>query len=360
MSVSGQAAATRVTSTAERLVELRARLDRLERGDPTTPHDVQQARARAASQERAVSVAQQRLMVMHRSAFDRHLEHVERLGSPERIESATQGQAARQQCHDALGRYRALAGEGDAELDLLKATLTAQFLWSGSLAAEDLDRRRGWCEDVVGMSAAREFAGWVHAVCVVAASVLPSVRGVSAVVATGGGAEVTAASDEWASQAQEVELIVGEGPSATARDRNRMVFVEDLGERDDWHGYASAIAGHGVRGVCAVPVRVHGVRAGSLTFYGSSTLEPALLSGDAAAFAQIAAAATAADVEAIRLGDNRRDAHFSVHVASGALASRLRITPVEAEARMRAHAFGLGLGLVDVAEQVLSGAVDLS
>lgn len=73
MSVSTQSAATRAASTSERLAELRARLDRLERGEPSTPVDVERARAQAISQARAVSAARDRLVTMHRSSVERHL-----------------------------------------------------------------------------------------------------------------------------------------------------------------------------------------------------------------------------------------------------------------------------------------------
>ena len=141
-----------------------------------------------------------------------------------------------------------------------------------------------------------------------------------------------------------------------------MVTVDDLGaERDAWQGYASASSGHDIRGICAIPLRVRGVCVGALTLYRWPFTGPDQMDlADATAFADIAAAALLADVEAVRLGDPSGQSQFTVNVATGAMAARLGVPVHEAEVRLRAHAFSAGLSLVEVAEQVLAGQVDLT
>jgi hypothetical protein len=368
---SAEAAAIRARSTADRLADLRERLDRLAKGDPTTAEDVQRARQQALAQARAMTAAQERLLRMHRSAAARHQEHAQRFASVGRAEAAEREHEVAQRSHDAVERYlgsmAARRGTGEAgqveqgEVQRLRVALAAQLAWAGKHSdLDEVDRRQEWSRAVVDRCGARGWRGWIHAVCAVAEDVLAPVQGVAVTVVSSVGPEFAGASNRWTARVQELELVVGEGPSTTAQREDRVVVVEDLAvESDAWPGYTSS-SGRGVRGVWAVPVHLRGMCVGSLTVYGRGAAHECRVSlEDAAALADIAAGALLADLEAVRGGEVLGQGRFAVHVATGALAARHDIPVEEAEARIRAHAFSSGHSLTDVAEAVLSGRLEL-
>ena len=129
-------------------------------------------------------------------------------------------------------------------------------------------------------------------------------------------------------------MIVGEGPSTTAHLGNRVVIVDDLTtERHAWQLYASASSTLGIRGVCALPLLVRGGCVGSLTLYHRASIS---------------------EQAEVNLADAGQD-QFIVHVATGTMVVRLRISPEEAEARLRAHAFATGSSLAEIARQIVAG-----
>lgn len=380
--LSAEAAASRALSTADRLAEVRARLDRLGRGEPTTSEDVQRARLRAQTQARAVATAQERLLLTHRAAVARHEAHAEKFAIVGRAEAAERERTAARRVRDTIERllgaatvetpgYPSPAGstawpaddecpEGSGEADAVGArsrqALAALLAWSGAPTLAEVDRRQAWCRSIVRQSEAPGWRGWLHAVCLVAASAVTAVRGVAITVFSGSGTELTAASDGWTAEMQEMELIVGEGPSRTAHADSRIVVVDDFAtEREAWQGYASAVWGHDIRGVVALPLYVAGVCVGALTFYGSAsvTKHDAPNLKDAAAFADIATAALTVDLETVRHGRPAADERFLVHVATGVMAARLNISTSAAESRLRARAFSTGMSLQEVAQHVL-------
>ena len=380
---SADSAARRAQSTADRLTELRARLDRLDRGEPTTPEDVERAREQARTQAEAVTGAWDRLVDMHRSAAARHEEHAERLQRAGRIDAAEREREAARRAYAHIARLLSApppAGSARSaapaaappaaappgpepevssdEVARLREGLTALLASAGSANLDEADRRREWSRLVVEQCRTKGWRSWTQAVCVVAATVLAPVRGVALTVVGGSGADFRAASGGWAARAQELELIVGEGPSTTAHLGNRVVIVDDLTtERHAWQLYASASSTLGIRGVCALPLLVRGGCVGSLTLYHRASIseQAEVNPADAGAFADIAAAGLLADFEEMRHGGDAGQDQFIVHVATGTMVVRLRISPEEAEARLRAHAFATGSSLAEVARQVVAG-----
>jgi hypothetical protein len=388
--VSFEEAAVRVRSTADRVVQLRKRLVRLEQRDHTTPEDVERARRQAITQAEAVANARRRLLAVHRAAVARHEERARRLQEAGRPDQADREREAAQRQYDAyqrcilsgppqLGsprppgaerpqrRTAPPAGDGSDrssrdELGRLRAGVVALLAWGGDAPLDDVDRRTAWCRAVVDECGTAPWHGWLHAVCVVAARRLHGIRGVAVTVAGEGGIDLTAASDTWTARTQELELIVGEGPAVTARSQDRAVVVDDLSvERHLWQGYASAASGHGIHGVWALPLHVCGVCVGTVTFYRwavSSPPTPQL--ADLTALAGVAGAALVADMESARQGQVAEQDLSRLSLAAGVLAARLHIPAGEAEARIRARAFSTERTLTDVAQEVIDGYVDRS
>lgn len=364
---SAVSAASRARLNGTRLEELKARLERLARREPVTPLDVERAHMRARAQLASLEVARDRLSVTRRSAAARHESYAELLLRMGRVESAHRERDAARHEYALMERgleetrqmaSAVVAPADGGELARLRDGLAALLAWSGRADLDEVDRRQAWCRSIVERCAEREWRGWLDAVCHTGAAVLTSVRGVAVTVASAAGVEFAAASDDWTTTVHQLELVVGEGPSTSARAGDRIVAVDDLrAEREAWQCYASAIAEHRVRGVCAMPLRLRGASVGALTLYYYVPLaeSPAADLADAEAFADIASAAVLADIDQIRHGGPADHSLFIVHVAAGAMMSRLDIGPEEADARLRAYAFGAGERLEEVARRVLAG-----
>lgn len=259
--------------------------------------------------------------------------------------------------------YRRDRVDTDTEVVRLRSALAALLSWPGEAGPAEMDRRKAWCHAIAEQCGRSDWRGWIEAACRVGASSLAGVKGVAVTVVSGQDPEVLTASDPWTSRAQEWELTVGEGPSVSARADNRIVVVEDLATAQGaWVGYASGALVQDVRGVIGIPLRMHGTCVGSLTLYyrgpvSSGVRNDLLL---ASAFADIATVALVADIERLRCGDPAGNALFSVHVATGAMATRLGIPLGEAESRLRAHAFSGGVSLVDAAQWLIDGEDDIA
>jgi GAF domain-containing protein len=219
------------------------------------------------------------------------------------------------------------------------------------------------CRAVVARSKSPTWRGWAHSVCVVACTHIPSVGG-AAITVQGGviTPELMAANDVWAARMEELQQLVGEGPSITAGQTGTMVVASDVDtEHQRWPGYAGAVAGSGVRGVWAFPLLVHDICVGSLTLYH---LHRPPSRGraweDGEALADIAAAAVLADLGAGHTDSSPRLERYAVHIAVGLLSARLQISTEDALARIRAHAFSNGATLADVAAGVVSGELELT
>ncbi|MFW5473829.1 hypothetical protein ACOCJ5_11005 [Knoellia sp. CPCC 206450] len=367
MTVVSEAAADRARTAAERLVELRRRMRALEEGRPSTEEDVRQARRRALVQMRAVEEARRRLMLTTQAAATRRAQRAEQLRLARQqsvrlnddVRSVTHQQADSSLC--AAGQPPADDGAAapSTELIRLRQGMTALIVWDGESSPYRLERRQVWAERVVATSRAADWKGWLTAVCEVAVEGLAGVRGAAITVRTGQTPELTASSDPWAESVQDLELVLGEGPSADAQRRGRTVLVpRDSHDDDRWIAYASAAEPMGVAGTLAVTLWSASTCVGTLTFYGHADVEDwQPRHDDAASLAEIASAVLMADVETVRLG--ARAPSQSVHVAVGILSTQLAISLDEASALLRAHAFAIGVPLTQLAREVTTGQSDL-
>lgn len=329
-------ASDRALSAADRLTEVQTRLARLKRREPSTQQDVQRARERALAQSRALKTAQDRLLVMYRSVGERQ---------EERARALARGELA--------GSISPHLTEENARL---RQGLIALLSWAGGADPDEIDRRQEWCQAITEQCGEPGWRNWMTAVCLAGVTVLPSVRAIGVTVMSELGVVLAAASDDWAAKVQELEWLIGEGPSLTAYDSGRAVVVTDFAtETEQWPGYAAASSTQQPRGIWAVPLCIHGLCVGTITLYFPASVPPSaeLDLADANAFAEIAATALLADLEQACRGGPGRAEQFIVHIATGVLAARLQIQPDDAESWLRASAFSNDLPLVEMARRVI-------
>lgn len=206
----------------------------------------------------------------------------------------------------------------------------------------------------------------LHQLCRAAAQdLLASGVAISLRSATGGSA-MAAASDPACERIEELQFTLGEGPCLEAYATRRPVLTSDLsgsgGAR--WPVYAAAAAEHGVRAVFAFPLGVGDACVGALDVYRTHTgpLSPPALAG-AVTFAAYATTTLLRGQEKAGSDhpppglDDVLATRFEVHQAQGMLTVQLGVGLEEAMLRLRAHAFADGRSLVEVARDVLAGAL---
>lgn len=174
--------------------------------------------------------------------------------------------------------------------------------------------------------------------------------------------ETVFASDGLATTVEEIALTVGEGPCADA-GIGSLVLVPDLADLEyqaRWPAFAPAAAVTGIRAVFSLPLRMGGIRLGSMNLYRlrpgkllPAQLRDALILADAACALLLDSAKPAPDGDGPRrLWDGPQ--HPEVHQATGMISVQLGVSAAVAFARLRAHAFAQERRLRDVARDVVA------
>jgi len=173
---------------------------------------------------------------------------------------------------------------------------------------------------------------------------------------------------EFASLGEDLQLSFGEGPCRDAFETRELVEVTDLsssgGER--WPMFSQAMTEAGVTSLSSFPLQIGGARFGALTFYRSLYGELSFEQvADGYVIAQIASHLIIAGqaqvgedsvIPEIEAGFVRME---PVHQATGMVMVQLGIGAEDALARLRGAAFGSGRTLVDMADHIVLGGVEL-
>jgi hypothetical protein len=194
--------------------------------------------------------------------------------------------------------------------------------------------------------------------------VLPGVDGAALTLRGSARAEeMVGASDEWAARLEEIQYTLGEGPGVSAFTDATPVLVADLGvDGVRWPGFGAAAAAEGLAAMFAFPLRVGGIRLGTLDLYrrrpgGLSAVvaADAVMVADLATYALLEQNDTAGMDDQLRMTLSYQD----VNMATGMLAAQLRIGLEDAFARLRAHAFASGRSVLEVARDLLARRIPL-
>lgn len=183
----------------------------------------------------------------------------------------------------------------------------------------------------------------------------------------GANAGTLGSSDPSALMYDELQFTLGEGPCLDSVARRAPVLVVDLADPNDarWPAYGSAMLGHQIRGVYAIPVLVAGEYVGALNLFRA---EPGTLATE-----QLAGAVMAAEVAVVpvldfmdvdlhaAISDPNSDAwaesnalsRAEVSQATGMLMAQLGIDVAEALVRLRARAYSTDRSVIDIARDIL-------
>jgi hypothetical protein len=207
-----------------------------------------------------------------------------------------------------------------------------------------------------------------HAVAACAQALSAAGAGLS-MTRDGGLLEPVLATAPEIGELEELQFVLGEGPSGEAGATSAPVLEPDLSGVAAgrlWPAFAAAGGDRGVRGVFAFPVAAGAAKVGVLTVYRREPgplqreqLEQALVFADALfVLALDSREGISADLDEV-IGAAFTARRAEVHQAAGRLASQQRISVTDALARLRAHAYGSGLSLYKIAVDVMSDRLHL-
>jgi hypothetical protein len=172
----------------------------------------------------------------------------------------------------------------------------------------------------------------------------------------------SSASDPWADAMEELQYVLGEGPSLDAFSRGGPVLTAELvgGDRT-WSAFAPAARAKGLGAVFAFPLQLAGRKLGVLSLYRreSGSLGPeefveGLLLSDALTCLVLASQAQAPSESLARPIDDIARPWAVVHKAAGMIAVQLTVSVDEALRRLRAFSATQECSIKEVAGQVLS------
>jgi hypothetical protein len=207
-----------------------------------------------------------------------------------------------------------------------------------------------------------EGSGWALIVCAVAVDHVDVDAAAITIRTTARTQELVAATDHWARSLEELQYTVGEGPGVEAFTSGGPVLVSDMGaDEHRWPGFGDEAASSGAGAVFAFPLQAGAIRLGTLDLYrraagglGAEGLADAVALADLAVTALLSDSRIDDDPVALWARHDVPGFYEDVNVATGMLATQLRISLEDAMLRLRAHAFSHHLPLTEVARAVLN------
>jgi len=170
-------------------------------------------------------------------------------------------------------------------------------------------------------------------------------------------------SDEVSDVIEQLQYMLGEGPSVDAYRQDRPVLEPQLADPmvSRWPAFSGPALASGVQAVFGFPLHVGSVRLGALNLYrdrpGPLTDEQhadALVMADLAAQAVLLLQADAPPGSVAAALEAGADFQYVVHQAAGMVAVQLDVGVGHALVRLRAYAFGNELSLAEVAAAVVA------
>ncbi|PXX61670.1 GAF domain-containing protein [Nocardia tenerifensis] len=207
---------------------------------------------------------------------------------------------------------------------------------------------------------------WARAVCGVSVELLPGIDAAALTLrASLRAQDMLGASDEWAGQLDGQQYTLGEGPGVDAFASGEPELVTDIRTAEArWPWFCDAALAMGARAVYAFPLRIGGVRLGTLDLYRHQIggFTPSMMA-DAMIVAVVISQALMQEVtraeEAGQAWLRPVGSYHDVNVATGMLAALLRISLDDAFLRLRGRAFTTDRPLVEVAKEVLEKKIDV-
>ncbi|MGH4032149.1 GAF and ANTAR domain-containing protein [Actinomycetota bacterium Odt1-20B] len=178
------------------------------------------------------------------------------------------------------------------------------------------------------------------------------------------GADLTqlavAASDVRSGEAQDLEYVLGEGPSVDAVRSGTRVSASGTAIERRWPSYGGGLSELGIGSVIALPLTVSSSCIGALTLFDPPSRAAERGSGSFREVAEALAKSVLIGPEADPDLYGNTDHRASVHQAAGVLSVRVGCTVADALDLIKARAFSEGKPSEEIARRVLSGELRLN
>jgi len=169
-------------------------------------------------------------------------------------------------------------------------------------------------------------------------------------------------SDPLARAMEELQFVLGEGPSVDAHSSGRLVLVAQLGEAAGrWPEFAPAAVAGGLGAVFAFPLQLGAVKVGVLSLYreeaGPLTVDEVaegLVLSEAVTHLVLAIQAEAPVGSLARPIADLAQYRAVIHQATGMIAAQLEVGVDEALIRLRAYTYTQDDSITRVAKSVVS------
>ncbi|MEE2033400.1 GAF and ANTAR domain-containing protein [Rhodococcus sp. CC-R104] len=208
-------------------------------------------------------------------------------------------------------------------------------------------------------------ASWAREVCRMCVRYLAGIDAAALTLrATARAQDMLGASDNWAAQLDEYQYTLGEGPGARAFATGTAVLVPDLSANQvRWPGFTDAAQAIGTGAAFAFPLRIGGIRLGTLDLYRRRPGDiPVRVRADTALIADLITLALLKRAEQAEIrGESwirEAGSYQDVNIATGMLAARLHVSLDDAFLRLRAHAFAQNRPVPEVARDVIDQRID--
>jgi GAF domain-containing protein len=203
---------------------------------------------------------------------------------------------------------------------------------------------------------------FVHELAVQAASLVAGSLSCGITMSQRGQAATVACSDDVASQVNELQYELAEGPCLTALADGRPAQINDLATETRWPRFTSQAAGTGIRSCLSLPLIAHDETVGALNLYAlvPGAFGPAQIRR-AERFAENAAGALALGLRLVSYSDLANQLRASltsraaIDQAVGIIMAQDRCTQHVAFATLRAASQNRNVKLRDVARDVVTG-----
>jgi GAF domain-containing protein len=202
---------------------------------------------------------------------------------------------------------------------------------------------------------------FLQGMAVLAVRLLPAGLSCGVAIEAGGKTMTASCSDEIASQVDDVQYLLDEGPCPEAVRKQRVVRVDDTAGRTAWPGFALQAAAYGIRSCLCLPLTSSDKVIGALNLYSSV---PYAFGADetrrAERFAEHAspALAVASRLAAYTaLTDQLRaslGSRAAIDQALGVIMARERCNQAEAFGKLRAASQRRNIKLRDLAREIVA------
>jgi hypothetical protein len=218
------------------------------------------------------------------------------------------------------------------------------------------------------VAAGGDMAATASGVCGVCVDALPVDGGAFTVMTSDAGRDVLCASDRLIAEIQQVQFSVGEGPALDAFRTARPVLLPDVAavESTRWPMFTRAVAGLEIGAMFTFPIGLGAITLGVFELYrrragrlAPDDLSVVLAVTDLAGSALLALRARQLDGAEDGAWLDGAGSDRRVHQATGMLITQLGVGAEQAFARLRGYAFSNDLLIAAVAEQIVSGDLQL-